>query len=72
VDAWNALLRKVAAQDPTLTVLDLNKRVCPNGVFTWSIGGLRVRSDGLHFTPQGVQQWIAPWLIPQVTTIATR
>jgi hypothetical protein len=72
VDAWNVLLRKVAAENPSqATVLDLNKRACPDGVFTWSIGGLRIRSDGLHFTPAGVQQWIAPWLVPQLTAITS-
>ena len=51
VDAWNRLLRRVAAKHPdTITVIDLNKRVCPDGKFTWSIGDLRIRSDGLHFT----------------------
>jgi hypothetical protein len=72
VDAWNALLRQMAARYPQLiTVLDLNARVCPDGEFTWAIDRLRIRSDGLHFTPEGVRAWIAPWLMPQLTTIAT-
>ncbi len=51
VDAWNRLLREVAARHPTkVTVFDLNRVVCPDGEFTWSIDGLRVRTDGLHFT----------------------
>lgn len=33
---------------------------------------MRVRSDGLHFTPEGVQEWIAPWLLPQLYRIAVR
>jgi peptidoglycan/LPS O-acetylase OafA/YrhL len=71
VDAWNRLLRDVAARHPdTMTVLDLNKRACPDGTFTWRIGNLRIRSDGLHFTPEGVQEWIAPWLVPQLASIA--
>ncbi|HEY7224533.1 MAG TPA: acyltransferase family protein [Micromonosporaceae bacterium] len=72
VDAWNALLRGEAAKHPgTVTVLDLNRVVCPQGTFTWSINGLRVRSDGLHFTPAGVAQLIAPWLLPQLQRLAT-
>jgi hypothetical protein len=72
VDAWNALLRKESAAHPDLvTVLDLNKVVCPGGTFTWSVNGLRVRSDGLHFTPAGVQRLIAPWLLPQLATLAS-
>jgi peptidoglycan/LPS O-acetylase OafA/YrhL len=71
VDAWNRLLRDAAARDPhRIRVLDLNAVVCPDGEFTWSIDGLRVRSDGLHFTPTGVQRIIAPWLLPQLATIA--
>jgi hypothetical protein len=72
VDAWNALLRAEAARHPdTVTVVDLNRLVCPGGVFTWTVGGLRVRSDGLHFTPEGVRQLIAPWLLPQLARLAT-
>ncbi len=71
VDAWNALLRQEAARHPdTVTVLDLNRLVCPNGAFTWDVGGVQVRSDGLHFTPAGVQDVIAPWLLPQLATMA--
>ena len=72
VDAWNALLRTEAAEHPdNVTVLDLNKVICPGGTFTWSINGMRVRSDGLHFTPAAVQRIIAPWLLPQLAALAT-
>jgi peptidoglycan/LPS O-acetylase OafA/YrhL len=71
VDAWNALLHKVAAAMPDPpAVIDLNRRVCPDGRFTWSINGMRVRSDGLHFTPDAVQRWIAPWLAPQLASLS--
>jgi hypothetical protein len=71
VDAWNRLLRKVAAEHPQdITVIDLNRRVCPDGKFTWTIGRLQIRSDGLHFTEAGVQDYIAPWLVPQLATLA--
>jgi peptidoglycan/LPS O-acetylase OafA/YrhL len=71
VDAWNTLLRKEAGKAPaTVTVLDLNKVVCPDGRYTEEVGGLPVRSDGLHFTPEGVQRLIAPWLLPQLTALA--
>nr|WP_296069278.1 acyltransferase family protein [uncultured Actinoplanes sp.] len=72
VDAWNDLLREVAARHPgRVTVLDLNPVVCPGGKFTWRVGGLRIRSDGLHYTPAGVQRIIAPWLLPKLAAIAT-
>jgi peptidoglycan/LPS O-acetylase OafA/YrhL len=71
VDAWNSLLYQVQAQDPQdITVIDLKSRVCPNGVFTWNIGDMQIRSDGLHFTQEGVEQWIAPWLLPQLADVA--
>jgi hypothetical protein len=71
VDAWNRLLYAAAAHDPhNVSVIDLNQRVCPDHRFTWTIGDLQIRSDGLHFTPEGVQQWIAPWLLPQLASVA--
>jgi peptidoglycan/LPS O-acetylase OafA/YrhL len=71
VDAWNRLLYAEQARNPKqVTIIDLNKRVCPNGVFTWTVGnGIQIRSDGLHFTPEGVQQWIAPWLLPKLAAL---
>lgn len=69
VDAWNVLPR-AAAESHGATVIDLNRRVCPDGRFTWRVDGIRVRSDGLHFTPQGVRQVIAPWLLPQPARLA--
>ncbi|UQU67876.1 acyltransferase [Couchioplanes caeruleus] len=71
VDAWNGLLRAAAARHPgRVTVLDLNAVVCPDGRFTWRVHGLRIRSDGLHYTPSGVQRIIAPWLLPRLAAVA--
>ncbi|MFB9236512.1 acyltransferase family protein [Plantactinospora siamensis] len=71
VDAWNGLLRAAAARGGgSVDVVDLNGRACPDGRFTWSVDNVRLRSDGLHFTPDGVQRWIAPWLIPQLANLA--
>jgi peptidoglycan/LPS O-acetylase OafA/YrhL len=72
VDAWNALLRNAAARHPgQVTIIDLNKRACPDGRFTWNApDGVRLRSDGLHFTADGVKDWIAPWLMPKVAALA--
>ena len=71
VDAWNALLHEVAQRRGGV-VIDLNRRVCPDGEFTWRAGGVRIRSDGLHFTPAGVRRHIAPWLLPQLARLAVR
>lgn len=71
-DAWNRLLAEVAAGHPSRpVVLDLNRVLCPDGAFTWNVGGVRVRSDGLHLTPDGVRQVVAPWLAPQLLRLAT-
>jgi hypothetical protein len=69
VDAWNRLLHDAAARYGA-SVIDLNAHVCPDGEFTWRIDGIRIRSDGLHFSPDGVQRWIAPWLLPQLARLA--
>jgi peptidoglycan/LPS O-acetylase OafA/YrhL len=72
VDAWNQLLQQEQAKRAKqVTILDLDKLVCPQGKFTWSLHGLQIRSDGLHFTPAGVQKVIAPWLLPQLAAIAS-
>jgi peptidoglycan/LPS O-acetylase OafA/YrhL len=71
VDAWNRLLRVEAARRPTkITIMDVDPVVCPDGKFTWRVGGVKVRSDGLHYTPSGVQRIIAPWLLPKLAGIA--
>jgi peptidoglycan/LPS O-acetylase OafA/YrhL len=71
VDAWNQLLRLEQAKHPRqITILDLNKVVCPAGKFTWNLDGFQIRSDGLHYTPAGVQRIIAPWLLPKLAQIA--
>jgi peptidoglycan/LPS O-acetylase OafA/YrhL len=72
VNAWNQLLQGVAKAHPARpAILDLNHLVCPNATFTWNVNGLKIRSDGLHFPPAGVQKVIAPWLLPQLVQTAT-
>ncbi len=61
VDRWNALLRRVVAGRDAVTVMDLNKKLGPNGGYTAKVDGIRVRSDGIHLTPEGVK-WLLPWL----------
>ena len=62
VTVWNLLLRTVVAEHPGTQVLDLNRKLCPNGTFTWTVDGVQTRSDGVHLTPEGVR-WLAPWLV---------
>ena len=61
VDEWNTLLRRVVGQRPNVTVLDLNKKLGPNGAYTTKVNGIRMRIDGVHPTPAAVE-WLTPWL----------
>jgi len=71
VNAWNRLLSSVASTHPSHpAVLDLNRLLCPAGAFTWTVAGVRVRSDGLHLTPEGVREVVAPWLSAQLASLA--
>lgn len=70
VDRWNALLREAAAEHPnSVQVIELGARLCPGGHFTKTVGGIAIRSDGVHLTPQGAH-WLAPWLLPQLAAAA--
>jgi peptidoglycan/LPS O-acetylase OafA/YrhL len=66
VDRWNALVRQVAATEArTVRIADFGRLLCPQGTFTWDVDGIRVRSDGVHLTPDGVR-WLVPWLKRQL------
>ncbi len=61
VTQWNTLLRRTIGQRPNVRILDLNKKLCPAGVYTAKVDGVQVRSDGVHLTEEGVE-WLTPWL----------
>ncbi|GAB3242397.1 acyltransferase family protein [Mycolicibacterium hippocampi] len=61
VERWNTLLRSVVAQRPNASVLDLNRKLSPNGYYQIKVDGIRMRSDGVHPTPEAVE-WLTPWL----------
>ena len=67
-DAYNALLRKVAAEHPDqVYVQDLESYVCPGGNYTEDLDGIPVRqSDGSHFDmqPGGGGDYLAPAILP--------
>jgi peptidoglycan/LPS O-acetylase OafA/YrhL len=60
-DRWNTLLRSIIGKRPDVTVLDLNEKLCPNGYYTTKVDGIKMRSDGVHPTPEAVK-WLTPWL----------
>ena len=61
VNEWNTLLTKTIDHRAGVRILDLNKKLCPRGVYTADVDGIQVRSDGVHLTAEGVQ-WLTPWL----------
>ncbi|HKI40917.1 MAG TPA: acyltransferase family protein [Mycobacterium sp.] len=61
VNLWNTMLRKAVSHHAGVAILDLNKKLCPDGVYTAKVDGIKVRSDGVHLTPEGVK-WLTPWL----------
>jgi peptidoglycan/LPS O-acetylase OafA/YrhL len=60
-DRWNTLLRSVIGKRPDVTLLDLNKKLCPDGYYTNKVDGIKMRIDGVHPTPEAVK-WLTPWL----------
>jgi hypothetical protein len=53
--AYNALVRKVARQEPhAVSVIDLNHLLAPGGAYAPTLEGIEVRSsDGVHISPAG-------------------
>ncbi len=70
INALDDLFRRFAAAHPDeVTLIDLNHFACPEDHFTdVVIDGVKMRDDGLHFTPQG-STVVANWLAPQLVQI---
>ncbi len=70
VDAYNHLLRQVAARHPSVaSVYDLNAVVDPKGVVFWAPDGTPLRmSDGIHFTYEA-GGWLRPRVLPVVARL---
>ncbi len=68
LDAYNTILRNVAAQHPhEVYMQDLSSYVCPGGKYTEDLDGVPVReSDGSHFDtqPGGGGAYLAPAVLP--------
>jgi peptidoglycan/LPS O-acetylase OafA/YrhL/lysophospholipase L1-like esterase len=65
-DHLNALLRSLAAANPTTTqLIDLAARVCPTAPCPKKIDGVTPRPDGVHYGAAG-GRWVAEWLTPQL------
>lgn len=71
VDRFNTLLREAAARHPGVTVVELGNVLSQDGRLAMTINGTRVRTDGVHVAPDA-GSLLAPWLLPQLRTIAGR
>jgi lysophospholipase L1-like esterase len=70
VDAFNKLVREVAARHPqSVAIVDLGGHTSVGGRYTPYIDGIEMRYDGVHFTPLA-DRWLAPWLLPQLLALA--
>ena len=69
--AWmNGVLgRFVAARADRAVLLDLKTYLCPDGRYADRLHGVKLRSDGVHFTPEGAKL-VWRWLAPQLKQLA--
>ena len=71
VDAWNRLIDQVAASHrDTVTLVDLNHLLDPQGHFTTTVDGISVRwpDDGIHVSTAG-GEWLQPRLLPTISQL---
>jgi hypothetical protein len=69
VDQFNVLVRAAVARHPGTALVDLGARTSTTaGRYTASVAGIRLRYDGVHFTPSG-GRWLWPWLQPQLDAV---
>ncbi len=63
IDHLNALMRTVAAANPTrVRVIEYGAYLCPDGkTCTQSIDGVVLRPDGIHYEKPGASK-VAPWI----------
>jgi peptidoglycan/LPS O-acetylase OafA/YrhL len=67
IDDYNTrFLPRLVRERPQVRIYDLAGKVCPDGGFTDSIGGIDgFRPDGAHFSDSG-SDWVASWFMPDV------
>ncbi len=68
--AVNAVLATFARKHPSqVRIFDVASRLCPGGKFQDTIGGVKMRSDGVHYTVEGAKVfwgWIMPTMYAAV------
>jgi hypothetical protein len=71
VDAYNQIVRSVAAQNPYVSIDDLYTVLDPNGAYASVVNGIAARSaDGVHITQAAVDDLIAPALNQIIANVA--
>jgi hypothetical protein len=69
-DQLNALYRQFAEAHPgKVGIVDLNHFISPDGKYTNVLNGVKLRDDGVHFTPES-SRVVARWLVPQIKSVA--
>ena len=64
-DCINASLRKAAAANEGVKVLELGARLCPNGECDLNFGGKTIRPDGVHFDIDGARE-LSKWVVDEI------
>jgi hypothetical protein len=64
VDVYNTLVRQAAASDGGDPVVDLHQLLDPQNAYASTVDGVAARlPDGVHLTPQGAAEVVAPYLL---------
>jgi peptidoglycan/LPS O-acetylase OafA/YrhL/lysophospholipase L1-like esterase len=71
IDRWNGDLRVAATRNASsVTIIDLNRFLDPDGVWADTVNGVRARGpDETHLSPEGADM-VASWLAPQLVRLA--
>ncbi|MGH7285745.1 MAG: acyltransferase family protein [Polyangiaceae bacterium] len=64
-DCINASLRKAAAANDGVKVLELGARLCPDGECDLEFGGKAIRPDGVHFDIDGARE-LSKWVVDEI------
>jgi peptidoglycan/LPS O-acetylase OafA/YrhL len=73
IDRWNSFEHAIAGRNAgPVAIVDLNRYLDPNGMWTDTINGIKVRTfDRMHLSADGAA-YVAQWLVPQLRSFATR
>ena len=64
-DCINESLRKAAAANAGVKVLELGARLCPNGECDLNFNGKTIRPDGVHFDIDGARE-LSKWVVDEI------